>query len=59
MLFRSAASGGPYRQVSGILDLNNFTDPSARRGVDYLYCVQSIDHTGLLSRPSLPVLHRY
>ena len=32
---------------------------SARRGVDYLYCVQSIDHTGLLSRPSLPVLHRY
>ena len=58
VVFR-AASGGPYRQVSGILDANSFTDLSARRGVDYLYCVQSIDHTGLLSRPSLPVLHRY
>ena len=54
-----AASGGPYRQVSGILDINSFTDPSARRGVDYLYCVQSIDRTGLLSPPSPPVLHRY
>jgi len=58
VVFR-AASGGPYRQVSGILTANGFTDPSARRGVDYLYCIQSIDHTGLLSRPSTPVLHRY
>jgi len=58
VVFRAVA-GRPYRQVSAILDVNSFTDPSARRGVDYLYCVQSIDHTGLLSRPSLPVLHRY
>jgi len=58
VVFR-ATSGGSYRQVSGILDTNDFTDPSARRGIDYLYCVQSIDHTGLLSHPSLPVPHRY
>jgi hypothetical protein len=58
VVFR-AAPGVPYRQVSGILDTNNFSDPSARRCVDYLYCVQSIDRTGSLSRPSLPVAHRY
>jgi len=58
VVFR-ATSGGSYRQVSGILNTNDFTDPSARRGIDYLYCVQSIDHTGLLSHPSLPVPHRY
>ena len=58
VVFRAAA-GGTYRQVSGIVDANSFDDPSARRGVDYLYCVQSIDQTGLLSRPSLPALRRY
>ncbi len=58
VVFRAAA-GGAYRQVSGIVAGNSFTDPTARRGVDYLYCVQSIDHVGLLSQPSLPVLHRY
>jgi hypothetical protein len=58
VVFR-AASGGSYRQVSGIVEKNIFTDSSARRGIDYLYCVQSIDHTGLLSQPSIPVLHRY
>jgi hypothetical protein len=58
VVFR-AASGSPYRQVSGILPSNGFTDPTARRGIDYFYCVQSIDNTGLLSRPSLALLHRY
>ena len=58
VVFR-AASGAPYRQVSGILQANSFMDITARRGIDYLYCVQSIDLTGLLSQPSLPVLHRY
>jgi hypothetical protein len=58
IVFRAAA-GGPYRQVSGIITANGYTDLTARRGVDYLYCVQSIDHTGLLSRPSIPVLYRY
>ena len=58
VVFR-AASGGAYRQVSGILAANGFADSSARRGVDYLYVIQSIDRTGLLSRPSVPVLHRY
>ena len=45
--------------MSGILAANAFTDATARRGVDYLYCVQSIDLIGMLSQPSLPVLHRY
>lgn len=58
IVFR-ATVGGPYRQVSGIITANGYTDLTARRGVDYLYCVQSIDHTGLLSQPSIPVLHRY
>jgi hypothetical protein len=58
VVFR-CASGGPYRQVSEVLTTNAFIDPTARRGVDYLYCVQSVDPTGLLSRPSIPVLHRY
>ena len=58
VVFR-AAMGYAYRQVSGILAANSFTDATARRGVDYLYCVQSIDQIGLLSQPSLPVLHRY
>lgn len=58
VVFRASA-GGAFRQVSGIVQGNSFADASARRGVDYLYCVQSMDHVGLLSQPSLPVLHRY
>jgi hypothetical protein len=52
-------SGGPYRQVSNVVAGNAFSDPSARRGVDYWYCVQSVDKAGRLSRPSVPVLYRY
>lgn len=58
VVFR-AAVGDSYRQVSGIVTANGFTDSTARRGVDYLYCVQAVDRVGLLSQPSLPVLHRY
>jgi hypothetical protein len=58
VVFRSAA-GGHYRQVSAVLPANAFTDPSARRGVDYWYRVQSVDTSGRLSEPSIPVLHRY
>jgi hypothetical protein len=58
VVFRAAA-GDSYRQVSGILATNAFTDPTARRGVDYFYRIQSIDRIGTLSHPSLPVLHRY
>jgi hypothetical protein len=58
VVFRSTA-GGPYRQVSGVLAANGFSDSSARRGVDYWYCVQSVDKVGTLSVPSVPVLHRY
>ncbi|MEY2444362.1 MAG: hypothetical protein QOE00_942 [Ilumatobacteraceae bacterium] len=58
VVFRSVV-GGSFRQVSGIIPGNAFTDASARRGVDYLYCVQSVDLVGLLSHPSPPVPHRY
>jgi hypothetical protein len=58
VVFRSAG-GGPYRQVSGIVADNDFTDPTARRGVRYLYRVQSIDRKGRLSHPSPAVLHPF
>ncbi|MEO8751296.1 MAG: hypothetical protein ABI624_01325 [Casimicrobiaceae bacterium] len=58
VVFRSTV-GGSFRQVSGIVQGNAFTDASARRGVDYLYCVQSVDLVGLLSHPSPPVQFRY
>ena len=59
VVFR-CASGGPYRQVSEILTTATRSPTRRRRrGVDYLYRVQSVDPTGLLSRPSIPVLHRY
>jgi hypothetical protein len=58
VVFRSPI-GGSYRQVSGILQDNSFVDTSARRGVNYLYCVQSMDHVGLLSQPSPPVQYHY
>ena len=59
-LRRVPRSGGrPVPAGVEILTTNSFTDLTARRGVDYLYCVQSVDPTGLLSRPSIPVLHHY
>jgi len=58
VVFRSTV-GGSFRQVSGIVQDSTFTDASARRGVDYLYCVQSVDLIGLLSQPSPPVQFRY
>lgn len=58
VVFR-ATLGGDYRQVSGILKDSTFVDPAARRNLDYLYRVQSLDITGLLSEASEPVLHRY
>ena len=58
VVFRSTGEG-PYRQVSPILAANTFTDPTARRGVEYRYCVQSVDPSGLLSLPSIPVFYSY
>jgi hypothetical protein len=58
VVFRSGG-GGPYRQVSAILPDNAFTDPTARRGVRYLYRVQSVDRKGRLSSPSPAVLHPF
>jgi hypothetical protein len=58
VVFRSGG-GGPYRQVSPIVPDNVFTDPTARRGVRYLYRVQSIDRKGRLSQPSPAVLHPF
>jgi len=58
VVFRSTA-GGPYRQVSNVIAGNDFSDTSARRGVDYWYCIQSVDREGRLSQASLPLLYRY
>jgi hypothetical protein len=58
VVFRSAG-GGPYRQVSGIVPDNTFTDRTARHGVRYLYRVQSIDRKGRLSTPSPAVLYPF
>ncbi|GLI03375.1 fibronectin type III domain-containing protein [Phytohabitans aurantiacus] len=54
-----SSPGAPPRQVSPILTVTSFTDPTARRGIDYRYTVQAVDAAGTLSEPSLPVLHRY
>jgi hypothetical protein len=58
VVFRATA-GKPYRQVSGVVTGNGFLDETARRGVDYLYCVQAIDLEGYLSEPSAPSTRRY
>lgn len=58
VVFRKVA-GGASRQVSGIVTGNDFTDNTARRGVEYLYQVQTLDQRGNLSQPSPPVLHKY
>jgi hypothetical protein len=58
VVFRGTANGA-FRQVSDILTTTSFTDATARRGIDYLYRIQAIDHTGTLSEPSPPTLHRY
>ncbi len=58
VVFRATA-GKPFRQVSGVVTGNGFLDETARRGVDYLYCVQTIDLEGNLSEPSAPSTRRY
>ena len=59
VVFRSGEILGDYRQVSPIIEGNVFTDPSARRGVDYWYQIQAIDWAGRLSSPSAPHQHSY
>jgi hypothetical protein len=58
VVFRSA-NNGPFRQVSGILDLNFFIDTTARPGVRYAYRIQSIDPLSRLSEPSVAVIGTY
>lgn len=59
IVFRGSASSGPFRQVSPVLNKNEFVDASALRNVDYWYCVQAMDTAGKLSEPSAAVLYRY
>jgi hypothetical protein len=59
VVFRSDTLAGDYHQVSAIVEGNVFSDVSARRGVDYWYCIQALDRAGKLSPPSAPVKHRY
>jgi hypothetical protein len=59
VVFRSTAPNGPYRQVSPIIQGNEFSDTSAIKKTKYLYSVQAIDKHGKLSTPSDPVPHEY
>ena len=58
VVFRSP-NGGPYRQVSGIVEGNVFLDTTARPGVRYAYRIQSIDRLNRLSEPSVAVIGTY
>jgi hypothetical protein len=59
MVFRSPSASGPFRQVSPVVQGNEFTDTTALRGMDHYYKVQVMDRRGYLSEPSAPVLYRY
>ena len=59
LVFRSTAAGGPYRQVSGVVQGNEFADEGALRGTDYWYRVQAVDPGGRTSDASAPVKYRY
>ncbi len=59
IVYRSTAPGGPYRQVSPVVQANEFVDETAIRGVEYWYRVQAMDHAGKLSEPSVAVGHAY
>jgi fibronectin type 3 domain-containing protein len=59
MVFRGPSASGPFRQVSQVVQGNEFTDTTALRGMDHYYKVQVMDRRGYLSEPSAPVLYRY
>jgi hypothetical protein len=59
IVFRSTSPGGSSRQVSPVIEGNEFVDESAIRGMSYWYRVQSMDLTGKLSEPSAAVEHSY
>jgi hypothetical protein len=59
LVYRSSAAAGPFRQVSGIVKDNLFSDGSALRATDFWYQVQAVDLDGRLSKPSPAVKHRY
>ena len=59
VVFRSTTQSGQYLQVSDIVEGNVFTDPSARRGTSYWYCVQAVGKDGKLSEASAAVRYQY
>lgn len=59
IVFRSTSETGTYRQVSPIVQGNEFTDKSAIKGISYWYRVQAIDKSGKLSKPSTAVHYTY
>jgi hypothetical protein len=59
LVFRSTSSSGGYRQVSQIVQANEFEDRSAARGEEYWYRVQAMAPDGRLSEPSKPVRYSY
>lgn len=58
LVFRST-SGGPFQQVSGLVEDATFTDTTAIRGLEHAYRVQAVDAAGRLSAPSAPVIHPF
>jgi hypothetical protein len=59
IVFRSTSLGGAYRQVSPVIEGNEFVDESAIRGISYWYRVQAMDLIGKLSEPSAAVEYSY
>lgn len=59
IVFRSTSPGGSFRQVSPVIEGNEFVDESAIRGISYWYRVQAMDLTGKLSEPSAAVEYSY
>ena len=59
LVFRSRSEPGNYRQVSGLIQAEEFEDLTALRGRDYWYRLQAMALDGTLSEPSAPVRYRY
>jgi hypothetical protein len=59
VVFRSTAIAGNYRQVSPIIEGNEFSDKSAIKSTKYWYRVQAVGERGKLSEPSQPVPYEY
>jgi RHS repeat-associated protein/fibro-slime domain-containing protein len=51
-VYRSTASGGPYAQIAGEVDVSQYTDSSVTNGPTYYYVVKAVDTSSNESGPS-------